>query len=191
MIEYKGIPGQTIYTVIEEMVQLAKDTNDLVICEFNGIVIQATKYMSKEVVMDLYRHTKEAIWEAYYCSDEYFERRRLDEIKVMEKYEKYDMLMKDFEKLNFNDKFEVLNWIKSITLLTDMVEICRKNKEISDKFKDLRFVSGVNCGDAYIKGDIDNNYRYLIGQLISGIESTGYIHPIMTKFIEDFMKIYS
>lgn len=182
--------GDNIKSVIKNMLELAKNSNELVICEFNGAIAQINKHMSEEECYNLWNETLKIQSLAYRKSDECKQIEIKRERERLKDKEMYDSLMGDFEKIDFTNKLEVLNWLKCITLLTDNSTINDKNYIIKNKFLELGYKSNVNCGKDYIKGDIENNYQYLIGQVLSGLQQVGAIHPILTVFIPKFIEEY-
>lgn len=182
--------GYSVKSVIKNMLEIAKERNELVICEFNGAIAQINKYMSEEECYNLWNETLKIQSLAYRRSDEYKQiENRIKQERIKDK-EMYDNLMNDFGKIDFTNKLEVLNWLKCIILLTDNSTINDKNYIIKNKFLELGYKSNVNCGKDYIKGDIENNYHYLIGQVLNGLQQSGAIHPILTVFIPKFLEEY-
>lgn len=182
--------GDNIKSVIKNMLDLAKNSNELVICEFNGVIAQVNKYMSEEECYNLLNEALKIRNLAYRRSNEYKQieiRRNQERIKDKEMY---DNLINDFEKIDFTNKLEVLNWLKCITPLTDNSTINDKNYIIKNKFLELGYKPNVKCEKDYINGDIENNYQYLIGQVLSGLQQVGAIHPILTVFIPKFIEEY-
>lgn len=182
--------GDDIKSIIKNMLEIAKERNELVVCEFNGAVAQINKHMSEEECYNLWTETLEIQGLAYRRSDECKQIEFKREQKRLKDKEMYDNLMIDFEKIDFTNKLEVLNWLKAITLLTDNSTINDKNYIIKNKFLELGYKSNINCGKDYIKGDIENNYQYLIGQVLNGLQQAGAIHPILTELIPKFLEEY-
>ena len=63
--------GDNVKNVIKNMSELAKNSNELVICEFNGVIIQINKYMSEEECYTLLNEALKIRSLAYRRSDEY------------------------------------------------------------------------------------------------------------------------
>lgn len=182
--------GDSIKSVIKNMLEVSKERNELVICEFNGAIAQINKYMSEEECYNLWNEALKIQSLAYRRSNEYKQTEIKREQEKIKDKETYDNLMNDFGKIDFTNKLEVLNWLKCITLLTDNSTINDKNYIIKNKFLELGYKSNVNCGKDYIRGDIENNYQYLIGQVLNGLQQAGAIHPILTELIPKFLEEY-
>ena len=89
--------GDSIKSVIKNMLEIAKERNELVICEFNGAIAQINKYMSEEECYNLWNETLKIQSLAYRRSDEYKQiENRIKQVSNKVNELKENLLQRDF-----------------------------------------------------------------------------------------------
>ena len=180
-ITYEPEPGEHIQGAISSALDMAKLNDSPVNMTFNDTSIVINPTDTVDIVKTQWdiecqrRHDEHLKSEEYALrQEEYLKDMRESEAKV-----KNLMLSPpDFADLN-----SVITWLEQ---LADLDNISVKYEGIIELFRENEFYPNVNCKENFNKDDKENVARWLIGQALDGIQTFGAIHPIYTKFADEW-----
>lgn len=90
---------------------------------------------------------------------------------------KHDILMEQLLNLDFNNQEALLDWICEFQNLSDYIGV------VTDQEKVLGIFAEHSYQKAFNREDRDNFARYIIGQVLSGLQGdTGAISQVVHKF---------
>ena len=191
MKKYEAGVGQHFASFAKELKEISEKKNEAVVGVFNDVEIEVTKEKTIEEITSEYHegmaeNTKK--WEQSEKGKEY--KKKLEERKKKAQKE-LDQLMEEFKTVNRHDYKELLKWIAKVQDYTDNSTLERPIKEIVDALKEANYKANENIGENFIKGDRENEARYIIGQALSGLEGVvGAMHPMVATFAEKWLKTY-
>lgn len=151
---------------------------------FNEVEVVADRGASAEELCAQWDKKCEARHVAYINSPEGKAAAAKREADIAAAQEKHDGLVHDLTSLNFKDDVAVLDWLCAVQDCTDHVSVVTDKARILSAFRAAGFEANANCGSAY-RGDRDNEFRYLVGQAMDGLETVA-IHGIIHKFVDDW-----
>lgn len=177
--------GTHINVAIKKALEIAREENEDVNFTFNGINFVIKSVDDECCALKKYNEISNEEYEKWKNSDE--GKRQERERKERIENEKGNIRKLLSNPPNFCDEMSVLDWLMEI-------ENCNSvyiyGNDIIKLFEKNGYISNVNCGEDYNKDDKDNVLRYIVGQALDGIDKVGAIHPVLTRFVEDFKRDY-
>ena len=157
--------GQNIKDVAVDMIELAKSKDCTSFCEFNGVIVQATKYFNVDDVCKMYHNLMEFRDNVYKRSDDYKKYIYETESKKIADKRHYDTLISYIPSIDVNNRYQVLKFISDIAILNDNLSIATDNDLILELLKRIELV-----GDDYSRH---------ISATIDDFKNMGSFHPII------------
>jgi hypothetical protein len=145
--------------------------------KFNDIAITVNKRLGVKHVVRTWQHMQDARQTRYRRSPAYKLAKALREAEVAMKQRKLDALMFDTPKT----KQDAAAWIAQWVPLADDIDVDRRGSLVVELLKGLGFVSGQHVGETLCIKRIE----YIAGQVISMLESVGYVHPIIGQWAKE------
>ena len=156
--------GQNIKDVAVTMIELAKTKNCTSFCEFNGVIIQATKYFEVDDVCKMYHNLIEFKDNVYKRSEDYKKYIFDTESKKIADKKHYDNLISYIPKIDVNNKYQVLKFISDIAISNDNSSIATDNNLILEMLKRIELS--------------DDDYSKHILATIDDLKNMKNFHPI-------------
>ncbi len=94
--------------------------------------------------------------------------------------------MAKLPSLDMKNRAAVLDWLCAFQDPSDHIGVVQRRQTVVAAFEKAGYVAGANCGEDYDEHSIDNSFRYLVGQALSGLKDGPAIHPILHKFTAEW-----
>lgn len=153
--------------------------------QFNDIELTANTDSTVDGILADYDVRQKASAEAYRKSPKGVAAAREADEHRARLQAKHDELMRDLPALDFTNEVAVLDWLCAMQDPSDHIRVKKNPRAIISAFKRAGFEPGVNCGEAFRKGDRDNEFRWLVGQALSTLKTCA-IHGIIHKFAAEW-----
>lgn len=188
MQTHKPMPGTTIYEAAVEMISIANATGDTVMVDFNEVEITANPGDEPNSIVATYHERCNRRAEAYRNSPkgkraaaEAEERKRSAQKTINE-------AMVELRALDFGSFAAVINWLDKICDPSDHIGVYVPRYEILSAFSENGFEPNVYCGEDHDGDNEEVVARWLIGQALGTLRDIGAIHPMISKFADDWRK---
>ena len=156
--------------------------------KFNDIALTADRSSTPESIAAFYTSECERRADAYRKSPAGIAAAAASKKDRSERQAEHDALIKRLSSLDWSSDAEVLAWMVAMQEPSDRIGVVVDRKTIVSAFEQHGFVAGANCGADYKRGDRDNEFRWLIGQALSGLKDGPAIHGIIHKFAADWRR---
>lgn len=173
--------------------------------EFNGINVFFNPLTEDAAVLEKrYQELSQKRHEEYLRSDEY-KRRQEENAKEVDRYQKLldekgsqstiDSMIENLKvrtSMPYTD-FHVLclYWFTDLANLCDRSGVVFHNKQyLIDSMKTIGLVANMNTGDNYVKGDANNEFDYMLGQILDGFTESHAPPPVLNTYASKWIKTH-
>ncbi len=188
---YEPSLGEDISTACAEALKLAKESNEIVGFNFNGILVAVTPDDTVERIYRRYVEKVEKRRREYLESEEYRiqQLKRAEEVKI--KQQKVNALIAEAPEIIDGGSYsEILDWLVSFADSADDVDVSFDVTPLYTLFCNRGFKANENVGlenTAY--ADKATLARYIIGQALDNLEHGMAPHPILHNFVQNWKKL--
>lgn len=183
----KPRPGDHISTFAKEMVRHAIRQLAPVSAMFNDVILTAHPGTDPADIEAFYDQECQRQREAYLASDAGRREAAHRREEAVRRQAIHDDLVAGLASLLWADDIAVLRWWDTLAEAVDYVGVTVDRHTILSAFKLRGFIANANTGEDYNPHDRDNEFRYLVGQGLDGIERHSCPHPIIGDFIAKFI----
>jgi hypothetical protein len=185
---YEPMAGESVAYAAERMFKVVTLTGDQCTAHFNDIGLVVNPGDKPDNIVSFYFKESER------RSQEYREspagKRAAQEVEDRRKRAQNmaDQAVVDMAELDYTNRASVINWLERIREPSDHVGVDINAAGVVEKFEDHGFKLGVNCGDDFDGENEENFARWLIGQALDNLNSSGFIHQMFHTFAKDYRK---
>lgn len=157
---------------------------------FNDFEIIATAGQTQSDVLAQWNKKFDDAHIAYLNSPEHAARQKKRDAEIAELQAKYDDLVSDLPFLDWDSDVAVLDWICAIQPATDHIGVVKNKDAIIKAFARRGFKPNEFTGDAYVAGDRNIEFRYLVGQALATLQAVA-IHGVIHSFVDKWRAKYA
>ncbi len=158
---------------------------------FNEIEMTASPGETVDLVAGRYHAESEARAKAWHESPAGIADAERNRAEIAHLQAKHDSLIAAMPALDINDRVAVLDWLCGVQEASDRIGVKVSREQIILAFGGYGYFAGDCCGDAFVAGDADVEFRWLVGQALDGLSSTGAIHGLFHKFARQWKAKHS
>jgi hypothetical protein len=181
VIIYRGKPGETVWASAANAIALAGKHNRKIKMRFNGKVIEITKRLSVNHVVNTWRHMVSAEDWRYRNSPAFYAEQTARRNEILALQSQLDSLVFEFPK----SKADTAEWLAKWIPISDDCDVDRKPALIVELLKGLGFVSGEHVDSEVLRrGDASGMMmlEWVAGQSIDMLQSQGCVHPLLADY---------
>lgn len=172
---------------LAEKQEKCKDLELYLVGEFNGIKVITSKHSTVDsIIADYHIRMDISVYE-YKQTDEYKKKQSEREKELKELNTKAKYMMKKFEKIDKQNKLELINWLDEFQPLSDHIGVKFDRNHLIKELNKAGYVAGMNCNsENFVIATTDEFADWLIGQCLEGLEKVGAIHQVVNKFAKEY-----
>ena len=164
-----------------------EDLELYLICTFNDVKVITTKSSTVDSIVNDFHARMDNNGYEYRQTDEYKASVAAREKELKELNTKANYMMKQFDKINKQNKLDLINWLDEFQPLSDHIGVMYDRCWIISELHKAGYVAGMNCNtDNFTIQTTDEYADWLIGQCLDGLEKIGAIHQVVHKFAEEY-----
>ncbi len=183
------LAGEHIDVTVQKLVAVATDHKVRAKAVFNDIPIAAYPHDDPSNVLRKWMSKFDRRRIAYANSAEGVEAEARHAAEVRRMQSLVHELMQELATLDFSEA-ATLDWMARLQEPSDYVSVDVPVGEILMIFERHGLVPNMNVGDNFRDGDQRNEFEYIIGQCLNGLDEYGAIHHIVHKFVDDWRSRY-
>lgn len=188
MINLPILAGTSVDDAIDKAITLAKNKNDSVSFDFNGIEVTVDKNSEHKTVYQKWNDAMNKAGENYLNSPEY----KAEQIKRNQEIQHNQKVVDDCfnsleNVLNVGSLDMIITWIKLFSECADDIGVKCDYKKLYYIFLSRGYQANENTGlpqDKYKQKEIMG--RYIIGQVMSFLEGNSPPHPVAVSFADKY-----
>lgn len=157
---------------------------------FNDIEVIATAGEAQSDVLARWNKKFDDAHIAYLNSPEHAAHQKARDAEIAELQARHDDLVSDLSSLDWSSDVAVLDWICAVQPATDDVGVVKNKDAIINAFASHGFKPNEFAGDAYVAGDRNIEFRYLVGQALATLQARS-IHGMILSFADRWRAKYA
>tara|TARA_R110000868_G_scaffold56338_2_gene174439 strand:- start:1510 stop:2169 length:660 start_codon:yes stop_codon:yes gene_type:complete len=176
----------TAHYFTDEAPKLAKTAT----FDFNGVTISVSRDVTDEEVLAAYDAELASRHKAYQESPKGIADAKAAAEWLSRDQGIIDAAVASAATLDFKDARAVLTWVREWHNAADHIGVNWPREDWAAALSAAGWVGGECCGAAFVKGDAASEARWLLGQILSNMNSGMPPHPVCGKFIDDYLSTF-
>lgn len=183
------LPGDSIQNACDEAIELAQNKSQMVYFSFNGVDLKVSGSSSKDELVQYFHDELARKSEEYRNSEQYQIDQKRQEERLASLQKKTNELIAELKTLSRDDD-SIVKWIGAFAEVNDHMDLVYDRAEIINILESAGYKANAEVGNNAVKNDPSVFARWLIGQAIDNLARNMPIHPMATKFSNDYFELF-